>query len=29
VMVDGTMAARLAPERALAILARHGIPTRR
>jgi hypothetical protein len=29
VMVDGTMAPRLASARALAILARHGIPTRR
>jgi hypothetical protein len=29
VMVDGTRAPRFAPRRALAILARHGIPTRR
>jgi hypothetical protein len=29
VMVDGTMAPRIAPARALAILAGHGIPTRR
>jgi hypothetical protein len=29
VMVDGTTAPRIAPARALSILARHGIPTRR
>jgi hypothetical protein len=29
VMVDGTRAPRFAPRRALAILARHGVPTRR
>lgn len=28
-MVDGTMAPRIAPARALSVLARHGIPTRR